>query len=263
MADRKEKNIELSIITINYQTDKLILDLLDELKPHTGVEVIVVDNSPTDSLRTKLPKRKDLTYLFANENLGFSGGNNLGLASAKGEWVFLLNSDTLASTRDILRLLAVTQKKKLKVSAPQLIQLDGKIQNNVGYFDSFSQNPANYIFVRPRFVNCSQIDSPVVADLATGAALLIHRSVIERIGSLDAKRFFMYFEDLDFSYRLHRAGIKVLYYPDVKIIHFGGASSDQDTRQKNKNYQQGLNTYLKKHRGFLINWLNNKLHFLT
>jgi len=237
--------------------------LLEKLKPHAGVEIIVVDNSPTDSLRTKLPKRSDLTYLFANANLGFSGGNNLGLASAKGEWIFLLNSDTLVSTRDILRLLSVTQKKKLKVSAPQLIQLDGKIQNNVGYFDSLLQNPANYIFARPRFETCSEIEKALVTDLLTGAAMLIHRSVIDKIGSLDDKRFFMYYEDIDFSYRLNHAGIRVLYYPDVKVIHFGGASSDQDTRQKNKNYQQGLNTYLKKHRGPLINWLNNIFHFLS
>ena len=93
--------------------------------------------------------------------------------------------------------------------------------------------------------------------------MLIHKSVFEKIGLLDDKKFFMYFEDIDFSYRLHKAGIKVLYCPKIKIIHLGGASSDQDTRQKNKNYQHGLQTYLNKHRGSVICWINNIFHCLS
>lgn len=263
MADRKEKTIELSIITINFKTDDLILDLLKKLKRHSGVEIIIVDNSPEDSLREKLPKRSDIKYLFAGKNLGFSGGNNLGLAEAKGEWLFLLNSDTLVSTRDILRLLSYTKKHKYLVAAPKLIQLDSKTQDNIGLFDSFFTNPINSIFARPRFLACRDIQKPVEADLLTGAAMLIHNSIFRNIGLLDDKNFFMYFEDLDFSYRLHQSKIKVLYYPDVKIIHFGGASSDQDARQKNKNYQQGLNTYLTKHRGVIINSINQFFHFLS
>jgi GT2 family glycosyltransferase len=263
MADRKEKNISLSVITINYQTDKLVTDLLTKLTPHAGLEVILVDNSPSDTLRAKLPKRNDVKYFFVGKNLGFSGGNNFGLARAKGEWLFLLNSDTLISTEEVLKLLSETIKSKHLVSAPKLVQPDGKIQNNVGFFDSFLQKPVNFLFARPRFLPCSSVNKPVQVDLLTGAAMMIHNSVFKQTGLLDDKNFFMYFEDIDFSYRLHQKGIPVLYDPDVKIIHFGGASSDQDTRQKNKNYQHGLGVYLKKHRGNLARTLNNIFHFLS
>src|SRR3989344_5197474 len=108
MADRKEKNINLSIITINYQTDNMVIDLLKKLTPQVGLEIIIVDNSPSDTLRARLPKRNDLKYFFVGKNLGFSGGNNFGLARARGEWLLLLNSDTLVTSAELLRLLEHT-----------------------------------------------------------------------------------------------------------------------------------------------------------
>jgi len=263
MADQKEKKPELSIVIINYCTDDLVLNLLRKLNSRPGVEIILVDNSPVETLSKQLPKRNDVHYYFTGQNLGFSGGNNYGLARASGDWLFLLNSDTLVTTEQVLTLLSETKKSKYLASAPKLMQLDGKTQNNVGFFDSFFRNPINFIFIRPRFLNCGSTEKPTEVDLLTGAAMLVHSSVFCRVGRLDDKNFFMYFEDLDFSYRLYRAGIKVLYYPKVKIIHFGGASSDQDTRQKNKNYQHCLSVYLRENRGLLAVMLNNLFHFLS
>ncbi|EKD52977.1 MAG: hypothetical protein ACD_61C00186G0014 [uncultured bacterium] len=263
MADRKVKELDLSIIIINYCTDDLILNLLRQLKTHAGVEIILVDNSPIETLSKRLPKRNDVHYYFTGKNLGFSGGNNYGLSRASGEWLFLLNSDTLVNTEDVLALLSETKKSKYLVSAPKLIQPDGKTQNNVGYFDSLFRNPINFLFARPRFLKCSEVRKTTEVELLTGAAMMIHDSVLQRVGLLDEKNFFMYFEDLDFSYRLKKAGIKVLYNPNMKITHFGGASSDQDTRQKNLNYRQGLNVYIRKHRGGLAKTLNSVFHFLS
>ena len=246
----------LSIISVNFKTDKLVLDLLGELEPYKGVEIIIVDNSPVNTLEEILPKRKDLSYFFTGKNLGFSGGNNFGIKRAKGEWLLLLNSDALVSTSELLKLLEVTRKENYLVSAPRLIQPDGKIQNNIGCFDSFGKNPVSHIFARPRFLNCSKIKENTKCDLLTGAAMLIHRSLLDKVGLLDDKNYFMYFEDIDFSYRLYRAGVKVLYVPGIKVIHLGGASSDQDSRQKNVNYQRGLKSYLIKNRGILVYYLN-------
>ena len=257
------KDTKLSIIIVNYKTDGLILDLLSGITPDPSIETVIVDNSPKNILEKKLPKRHDLHYFFANSNLGFSGGNNLGISKAKGEWLFLLNSDTLTNTKDILRLLSITVKNNKVVSCPKLVQPGGVVQNNIGYFDKFIKNPINFIFARPRLIDCKRISTNTKADMLTGAAMLVHRSVFDKIGLLDDKNFFMYFEDIDFSYRLHKSGIGVLYCPSISITHLGGASSDQDTRQKNKNYQHGLQSYLKKHRGSLISWINNIFHFLS
>jgi len=146
MADRKEETIELSIVTINYQTDDLIIQLLEKLTPHFGVEIIIIDNSPTDSLGKKLPQRSDVKYFFTGKNLGFSGGSNLGLTKARGEWILYLNSDTIVSTKDAFDLIHSTKDRKFLVAAPKLVQPDSKIQNNVGFFDSLFVNPLNFSF---------------------------------------------------------------------------------------------------------------------
>lgn len=252
----------LSVITINYKTDSLLLKLVKGLKMNPMVEIIVVDNSPQNTLEKSLPKRTDLTYLYSGKNLGFSGGNNLGISKAKGEWLLLLNSDTQVDTKSILKWIGVVEDSQYKASAPMLVGADKKIQNNVGYFDNFQKNPVNYIFARPRFVEASKLTKATEVDLMTGAAMLIHRSILSQV-SLDEKNFFMYFEDIDFSLQLYNKDIKVLYTPEVKITHLGGASSDQDTRVKNNNYQLGLKSYLVKNRGYLIYYLNKLFRFLT
>ena len=254
---------KLSIVIVNYQTDGLVLDLLRGIKSNGLIEIILVDNSPKNTLEKKLPRREDLHYLFTGENLGFSGGNNLGISKARGEWLFLLNSDTVTNNSDILRLLKTTINEKYLVSCPKLIRPNGTVQNNIGYFDKFFTNPTNKIFARPRLINCTNISENTPVDLLTGTAMLIHKSVFEKIGYLDDKNFFMYFEDIDFSYRLYKTRIKALYCPGVKIIHLGGASSNQNSMQKNKNYQHGLQMYLKKHRGIVINYINNVFHLFS
>ncbi len=263
MSESKLKRTQLSIIIINYQTDDLVLNLLQGLGVDADVEIILVDQSPINTLETKLPKRNDQRYFFVGKNLGFSGGNNYGVAQSRGEWILLLNSDTLVSSSSIRKLISITKENDCLVSAPKLAGSDARVQNNVGFFDSFRRSPINFLFARPRFIDCSAIKKIIEVDLLTGAAMLIHRSVFDKIGLLDEKNFFMYFEDIDFSMRLHNSGIKVLYVPDVEINHLGGGSSNHDMSEKNKNYLNGLSKYLRKHRGNMIEWLNNRLHFLS
>ncbi len=263
MANRETKTPKISLVVINYQTDSLILDLLSGLIPNKDIEIIIVDQSPINTLENKLPKRSDTFYFFTGTNLGFSGGNNYGISKSKGEWVMLLNSDTKTSSEDLLKLLDITTQNHFLVSTPKLVHPDGKTQNSVGYFDDLFYSPINYVFGRPRFVDCNELISNTSVDLLIGTAMLIHRSVFENIGLLDEKHFFMYFEDIDFSQRLCHAGIKVLYVPKIKIMHLGGMSSDQDKRQKNLNYQNGLRAYLVKHRGPVIHLLNTFLHIFN
>ncbi len=261
MANLPEKTLPLSIVIVNFQTDDMVLQLLDDLYPNPSFEIILIDQSPENTLKPKLPKRPDVKFTYTGKNLGFSGGNNIGIVKATGEWIMLLNSDTRTSTNDILKLLEITKHNPVLVSAPKLIQPDSTVQNNVGFFDPLFVKPINAIFARPRFPDCSKIQSEIVVDLLTGAAMMIHSSVFEKIGMLDDSNFFMYFEDIDFSQRLHSQGLRVLYVPSIKIIHHGGASSDQNKRQKNFNYQQGLKAYLIKHRGYLIYFINRIFHF--
>jgi GT2 family glycosyltransferase len=86
--------------------------------------------------------------------------------------------------------------------------------------------------------------------------------VFEKAGYLDEENYFMYFEDIDWSYQMYKNNIKILYVPQVKIIHYGGESSKKDPDKKNAYYEKGLKTYLKKNRGWLIMKLNSFVHIL-
>lgn len=264
MADREKKTPEVSIVILNYQTGQLVLDLVKSLGKNPEIEIIVVDNSPEETLGKDLAKVNiETRYFFKGKNLGFSGGNNYGIKQALGEWILLLNSDTLTTSKDVLSLLEITKKNNFLVGAPKLVGREGKVQNNVGYFDGLLKDPINWLFARPRFIECGELNKEKEVNLLTGAAMLIHKSVFEKMGVLDDKNYFMYFEDIDFSYRLYQKGIKVLYVPQVKIVHFGGGSSNKELDQKNQNYNKGLDNYLLKHRGEVVSLLNRKVRALS
>lgn len=256
MAILQTKTPKASIIIVNYHTDQLVLDLLAKVGDCDEIEIILIDNSSTPSIQSKLPKFQSLVYLFQNKNRGFSGGNNMGIKRAKGEWVFLLNSDTLTSGKDILKLVQNCEHEGASAGAPRLVNDDGTLQQSVGYFDAPHKGAVNWLLARPRFVDISGNENTRV-DFATGAALLIKKSLVEKVGLLDEKSFFMYFEDIDFCYRLFREKISILYVPSIKITHFGGKSADQNVQQKNANYTNARNAYIKKHRGSFVLFLNN------
>lgn len=263
MAIPQNKAIpEVSVIIINYNTDQYILDLLFRIYSNdTRIEIIVVDNSDKNTLQEKLVKFPNVKYIFNNSNLGFAKANNVGVKQARGEWLYLLNSDTLTSGNDILKLKNITEKNNCLASCPRLIHRDSSIQNSIGYFDSFVKNPINCLFLRPRFVDGENINKNTSVDFCIFAAVLIHRSVINEIGLLD-ERFYFYFEDIDYSYQLFKNKIPILYVADVTITHFGGISADKDKVQKNINYQKGINILLRKNRGLLIQKLNEIFKFL-
>lgn len=262
MATLQKRNPTITVVILNYQTNELVLNLLKLIVTHGDssrlgdLEIIIVDNSQENSLVKKLPHSENIRYFFQNKNLGFSGGNNVGIKKAKGEWILLLNSDTVIDGKEIRKLVEICRDSNCEVAAPQLTDKEGTIQNTVGYFDGPFKNILNWIFLRPRLINCKRINQHIRVDLAIGAALLVKKTIFEKVGLLDQKNFFMYFEDMDFSYRLFKHKIPILYVPEVTITHFGGTSADKNRSQKNFNYQSGLQNYIKKHRGKFVVLLN-------
>jgi GT2 family glycosyltransferase len=193
------------------------------------------------------------------QNLGFGRAANYGASLASTDWLFFLNSDTKATVEQIESLLEIAKKNNAQVAAPQLTS-QGHIENTVGTFDAFFKSPLNALFGRPHFADCSKITKPTFFHLATAGALLIQRQIFENKGAFD-RAFFMYFEDIDLSLRLHKSHIPILYVPDVKIEHMGGASS-KDSTIKNDMYKQSLDTYLQKNKGSFIAAINGIFRFL-
>ncbi len=226
--------MDLSIIIVSYKSKEHLKVLLPSIFASTkkySYEVIIVDNDSRDgtaeAVSSLLPAIPNLK-LIKNQNNGFSAGNNLGIAQAQGKYILLLNPDTKveSSTFEVM-LDFMESRPDVGVSGCKLIKADGKL--DVACRRRFP-NPLNSfkrLFLRDnKNYNYTDVDKNLnmEVDSVVGAFLLIRKSVIEIIGTLDEK-FFMYGEDLDWCWRCKEAGFKVWYYPKTFIFHYKGESS--------------------------------------
>lgn len=258
MATLQKRTPIVSVITVNYEDDALTQNFLKHLGTDEYAEVIVVDNSAENTLEQKLSS--GIVYIHNATNKGYGGAVNVGVAKAKGEWIMILNNDIETSLSNVKRLIDITKDKETKLATPKLILTDGTSQQSVGYFDSFFQHPLNYVFARPRFINTTNILEPLPVDITTGAAMLLHKTVIDQVGSFDAKTFFMYFEDIDWCLRTAKKGLKWLFIPQVSMRHLQSVTTNKNKKQKKSNYHHAVFNYLVKNRGYIIALCNKLLN---
>ena len=219
---------ELSIITVNYNGIKDTCALIDSIPFNDQMEVIVVDNaSKVDEASIIAQRYPQVEIIRSNNNLGFAGGNNLGIKVAKGKYIFLINNDTIFKEFNILPLI-----KRLEMS-PTIGMVCPKILfawgNNLIQFAGYT--PLSKITVRNQAIGYGkedkgQYDIPHPTPYAHGAAMLIKREVIEKVG-LMPECYFLYYEELDWSMMFLRAGYKIWYEPACTIYH----KESQSTRQ--------------------------------
>lgn len=238
----------ISIITVNYNTPedtKATVQSLSEIN-HSGFDyrVIVVDNGSKEILNFSnmfLKKNPKVDLLRSESNLGFSGGNNLGIQHAidhyDSDYYLLLNSDTVVD-KDFLQALYDMMKKDPKIGL-----VSSKIYFHKGYEyfeNSYKESEKHHVlwYVGGKVdwtnllsyhigideVDRGHFDTARETDYATGCSMMISREVIERIGRLD-DRFFLYSEDVDFSLRVQEAGLKVMYCPESVVYHKIGRST--------------------------------------
>ncbi len=265
---------ELSIVIISWNVRELLRDCLDSIRAgpvvlvdagqalqpgHLPVEVIVVDNLSSDGtvemLRESFPWAR---LIEPGRNTGFSEGNNIGIKSSGGHLILLLNPDTRV-VGDALPRMAATMgaHPEAGVLGPQLLDDDGSVQSSrrrfptlwTAFFESTWLESLTPHRVLVRYTMRDLPDDRLAAvDWVTGAALLVRRTVIEQVGGFD-EAFFMYSEELDWQRRIKAAGWEVIYYPDAKIVHLGGRSSDQASAERHIHFQTSKVRYFRKHHG--------------
>ncbi len=257
---------KLSIVIVSWNVCDLlqgclesIQESLDSQENDLPVEIIVVDNASTDGTAEMVGQRfPDVHLIETGENLGFTGGNNLGLEAAQGEYLFLLNPDTQI-TGDALRTLVNYMDAHPTVGAvgPKLVTDDGSAQPSrrrfptlwTAVFESTWLQPIAPKRVLDQYYMADQPDDETQAvDWVEGAALMIRRSVYESVGELDS-RFFMYSEELDWQRRIKQSGWEIHYVPDAQVLHFGSRSSDQVIAQKHIHFQTSKIRYFAKYHG--------------
>jgi len=252
------KALDLSIIIVNYNTKKLLQGCLKSVfKNSQGlkIEVVVVDNGSTDGSVEYLKKQKNVRLVENKKNFGFAKANNQGIKIAVGKYIFLLNSDTIIRSKALSKLVKFAEKSNdVGGVAPRLLNSDGSIQASCFRFPSLRGAVEEFWFGKrgsfsKYFPETSQ---PVAVDAVVGAALLLPRETISKIGFLD-ERYFMYFEDFDYCQRIKKAGLKLYYLPGAVITHLHGASG---RRMKNRP-SQWLTESSKTYHGFLGHYLIN------
>jgi GT2 family glycosyltransferase len=187
------------------------------------LEVIVIDNGSTDTELAGLPERFPRARVLRNEeNLGFVGANNQGIAASTGEFVFLLNDDTELEPRALDRLVqslvehpswAAAQAKLVRMDDPSLLDTAGSFLTATGFLVHRGSGEPE-----------EEFDEADEIFAAKGAALLIRSDALRQVGAFDPD-FFAYFEESDLCWRLWLAGWRVGFAPDARVRHSLGATA--------------------------------------
>ncbi len=221
----------ISIITINYNQAEITRQFLISAQTlaYPNYEIIVVDNASEPSLSESidLSIHPNVRCVRSETNLGFTGGNNLGMSVAKGDFFFIVNNDTELSPtllNDLLQPFA--QNSQIGVVCPKICFYD-----EPHYIQYAGYNPMNMFTGTATAIGYNQTDTgqynqPGPTHFAHGCAMLVKRQVVEQVGRF-AERFFLYYEELDWSQRIRDAGFVIYYQPSATILHKESVSVGQ------------------------------------
>ncbi len=254
--------MKLSVVIVNYNV-KFFLEqcLISVLKAIDSInsEIIVVDNNSIDGSVKMLKDRFPQVQIIENkDNLGFSRANNQAIQICKGEYILLLNPDTLLED-DTLKKVITFADSKPDAGGIGVKMIDGKGRflpeskrslptPEVAFYKIFGLArlfPHSRKFGKYHLTYLPS-DKIHEVDVLSGAFMLLRKTVIEKIGMLD-DRFFMYGEDIDLSYRITKAGFKNYYYPETRIIHYKGESTKKSSVNYVFVFYKAMIIFAKKH----------------
>jgi N-acetylglucosaminyl-diphospho-decaprenol L-rhamnosyltransferase len=257
-------DFDLSIIIVNWRSAAFLRKCLASIfaQPATlSFETIVVDNASFDGADAVCREYPLVQYIQSNDNLGFAKANNLGFRHSKGEFVLLLNPDT-EIIGDALKTLVDCMKSRPEVGivGAKLFNSDLTIQTScIQSFPTVLNQFLDTEFLRNKFPRSSFWGTwplfsgqtePSQIEVVSGACLLIRRTVFEQVG-LFTENFFMYAEDVELCYKVHRAGHAILYDGRAEVIHHGGQSSSKEPQSNFATVmtRESLRAFMAMHRG--------------
>ena len=253
--------MKLSVIVVNYRVRyflELCLHSVEKAVEGVEAEIIVVDNhSGDESLAYLRPRFPGVLFLANEENLGFARANNRALEQARGEYILILNPDTILPEDSVHQCLA------FMMATPGIGGLGVRMIDGSGRFLKESRRgfPTPWVgfcrlsglstlFPRSRYfagyyLGHLPADTAHPAPVLSGACLWVSRAVLEKTGYFDPQ-FFLYAEDIDLSYRIEQAGFTNYYTPLVTIVHFKGESTKKDIRYVRQFYR-AMRQFRRKH----------------
>jgi GT2 family glycosyltransferase len=237
----------VSIITVDYNGLNMTLELLKSIdqQSYRNIEVFVVDNASKqnswEAIKTQFP---NVHFIRSEKNLGFAGGNNLALQKAKGDFIFFINNDAEVTEGCIdLLLYQFKINEKLGIISPKLLYYnESKHQNEdlIQYAGTTAVHPltGRNKTLGEKEPDLGQFSTAQKTAYAHGAAMMVSRAVIEKVGPM-FEGFFLYYEELDWCARAEKAGFEIYIEPKAQVYHKEsatvGALSPMKTYYINRN----------------------------
>lgn len=218
----------VSVIVVNWNAGKYLRDCISSILNQTyhNYEIILVDNASSDGSVDEIENHFQQVRIIKNQkNLGFAGGNNVGIQNARGSLIALLNPDAIADKDWLLNLVAEIQKSDTIAGAMgKIFYLGNQYGENAVFctwpkLGPFSARPYNF-----------HNDEPSAkVDYLSGAAMVVKKEVLDKIGLLDVD-YFVYFEETDWCARMVRAGYDLMYIPNAIAWHVVSPSTSSDNK---------------------------------
>jgi GT2 family glycosyltransferase len=221
---KKDNSPKVGVVIVNYNGFEYTAECVKSIlaSSYDNLDVIVVDNASTDGSVEKLGDlfRTEITLLRSEKNIGFAGGTNIGIKTAvdRGcEFVLLLNNDTIVDEFLIQNMVHSSIENGNALIAPKIFYFD---ESDVLWFAGGFIDWKKGIGIHYG-MNCQECDAFNVQkeiDFATGCCILVPKKTFDNVGLLD-EAYFLYFEDTDFSVRVKRAGMRIVYEPSAVLWH--------------------------------------------
>lgn len=250
--------MKLSIVIVSWNTRALLVDCLNSLSQAASedVEVLVVDNASDDDSVPVVREKFPWVKLIANkENAGFASGNNQAIRQSSGEYVLLLNPDTVVLPGALETLLGFMEENPtVGAAGSRVLNPDGTLQTSTYPAPTLLRELWRLFHLdvlRPYGVYDMAhwpVDVNRQVDVLLGACILCRREALVQVGLMDEK-YFMYSEEVDLCFRIRHAGWSIYWVPEAKIIHFGGQSTIQVAGEMFLRLYEGKLIYFKKHYG--------------
>jgi hypothetical protein len=240
--------ISVVIVSFNARADlERCLESLREAPSDAPHEIIVVDNASGDGSAEAARRFADVQVIANPSNVGFAAANNIGIRASRGDLLLLLNSDTVVPPGAIDRLAAaLATDETVAVVGPRLVDGGGRAELSFGRMISPLNEWRQKRLGRDRAAVERLTRERSWPDWVSGACLLVRRTDAEAVGLLD-ERFFMYTEDVDFCASIRARGRRVLFTPEVEIVHLRGRSAAAAPVATNEAYRRSQLAFYRKH----------------
>ena len=222
--------IEVSIITINYNGLDDTRALIESIPFNENMEVIMVDNASKNQEADIIAKRfPQVKVLKSKRNLGFAGGNNLGIQAAQGKYLFLINNDTFFKDFNVQALIdRMESSPDIGIVCPKIRFAWGNKSIQFAGYSKLSTVTVHNYAIGFNEDDHGQYDIANSTPYAHGAAMFIRRDAINKVG-LMPDCFFLYYEELDWSMMFTRSGYQIWYEPACTIYHKESQSTGQNS----------------------------------